>query len=144
MNSRPDFACEAMITKFSSSDITASSSFYTDILGFQVDPHYTINAGGNYGAYSYVQFNGPHGSRIVIGLFKDIDRPFPEPGLDSPPAGTAPTFLVPDIDAARAYLANAGVPTGKNIKSVSDAGYTDIIFLFVDPDNNLLVARMNV
>ena len=133
-----------LVVKLSSSDILASQSFYTEILGFIVDARYTINKGGSYQAESYLQLKMPGlNSRIAIGLYKDIDQPFPKQDPEAIP-GTAPTFLVADIKAARRALIEKGVSVGEIIPNTSDKGYTDHFAFFQDPDNNTLVLRQNL
>lgn len=145
MNPPTRIASTGVVTKLSSSDIAASITFYTAVLGFVVDNRYTINASPGWGTGSYVQLrqDAPADS-IVIGLFKDIDHPFRPFDVDNPGAGTALTFIVPDITAVRAALTTAQIAVGDIIKSTSDDGYTDLISFFPDPDNNMLVVRQNL
>ncbi len=135
----------AIVIKLSASNIEDSLDFYTGLFGWTVDDRYTLNAGGVYGTFSYVQLNPP-GLRgnISFGLFKDIEAPLPAPDLNNPPPGTAPTFLVTDIAITRAWLMECGIPVSDVVKNTSDEGYTDCFAFFADPDNNLLVIRENI
>lgn len=131
------------VVKLSSSEITVSLKFYTEIMGFMVDERYTLNSGGNFGEFSYVQLTMPGlDDNIALGLFKDIDAPFPA-GDPSTVPGTAPTFVVADIGCVRDSLIEKGVKVGEIISNTSDAGYTDHFAFFQDPDNNTLVIRQN-
>lgn len=131
------------VVKLSASDIQASARFYTEIMGFTVDPRYTLNT-GNFGEFSYVQLTMPGLSdSIAIGLFKDIDKPFPA-GDPSARPGTAPTFMVKDIESVRNDLIGKGIKVGDIISNTSNNGYTDHFAFFQDPDNNTLVIRQNM
>lgn len=141
------FSSTGIVIKLSSSDILVSKAFYINILGFQADDRYTINAGGNYGPTSYLQLNAVQNDQAVyaIGLYKDIDQPFSPP----PENGTVPSFLVSDLEATLAYLQGYNVTIDKIdgqiiLSNTSDEGYTDHFFFFRDPDNNSLVARQNI
>ncbi len=142
MDSIFSFRTIGSITKISCHDVGVSK-FYTDILGLVIDGRYTI-AGGKPGDTPYVQMIIPGlDNNIAIGLFQDIDKPFPPVDFDHLPPGTVPTFVVPDIDAARAYLVSCGVRVSPVIDEKSDKGYTDRIAFFTDPENNVLVIRQN-
>lgn len=80
---------------------------------------------------------------IAIGLFKDIDKPFP-PADPSTVPGTAPTFMVSDIESVRNDLIAKGVKVGDIISNTSNNGYADHFAFFQDPDNNTLVIRQNI
>ena len=85
------------------------------------------------------------GGAVVLGLFKDLDRPFnPKPQL-----GTVPSFIVADIEETLAYLRSKKVKIDNGlddpiITNTSDKGYEDRFFFFRDPDNNSLVVRENM
>lgn len=135
---------KGMVVKLSCSDIKASRQFYTTVLSFTVDERYTLNSDGNFGPSSYIQLNMPGiGRDIAIGLYKDIDGPFPVQAPDTVP-GTAPTFVVADIAAMRNSLIAKGVKVGEIISNTSDDGHTDQFAFFQDPDNNTLVIRQNM
>jgi catechol 2,3-dioxygenase-like lactoylglutathione lyase family enzyme len=132
------------VVKLSASDIQVSVKFYMEIMGFTVDDRYTLNTGGAWGTFSYVQLNMPGlADNIAVGLFKDIDKPFPA-GDPSTVPGTAPTFMVTDIESVRNSLMEQKVNVGEIISNTSDAGYTDHFAFFRDPDNNTLVIRQNM
>jgi catechol 2,3-dioxygenase-like lactoylglutathione lyase family enzyme len=133
-----------LVVKLSSSDVLASRHFYTEILGFVVDERYTINKGGRYLNESYLQLNLPGlDDNIAIGLYKDIDAPMPKQDPSATP-GTAPTFLVADIESLRQSLIEKDVSVGEIIENTSDEGYVDHFAFFQDPDNNTLVLRQNI
>ena len=132
------------VVKLSASDIPVSLQFYTEIMGFRLDERYTINSKGTWELFSYVQLEMPGlPDSIAIGLFKDIDKPFPA-GDPSTVPGTAPTFMVTDIESVRNSLIGQKVNVGEIISNTSDAGYTDHFAFFQDPDNNTLVIRQNI
>ena len=133
-----------LVVKLSSSDIVKSKDFYVENLGCRIDPRYTLNSDGNFGTNSYLQLIPPGlSSSIAIGLYKDIDAPFPKGDPETTP-GTAPTFIVGDIEATRRDLIEKGVTVGEIIPNKSDEGYIDHFAFFQDPDNNTLVLRQNV
>ncbi len=149
-----EFKSSALVIKLSVSDVVKSIHFYETILGFTVDPRYTINAktntgvdaDGNYGLYSYVQMNQAEGGNTaIIGLFKDIGEPY----QPLPQTGTVPSFIVDDIEATLQSFQSQKVVIDSidgviiNVNT-SDAGYTDLFFFFRDPDNNSLVIRQNL
>lgn len=141
------FKSNEIVTKISVSNMELSLKFYTSILGFEMDDDYTINVGKNFGEDSYVQLRlpGQSGGAVVLGLFKDLDRPFnPKPQL-----GTVPSFIVADIEETLAYLRSKKVKIDNGlddpiITNTSDKGYEDRFFFFRDPDNNSLVVRENM
>ena len=136
-----------LVVKISVSDIAVAQDFYTKVLGFQVDERWTLNKGGHFGEYSYLQLNCKSHGRLLfaLGLFKDIDQPF----NPLPQTGSVPSLIVADLDATLAYLQSQHVVIdkvgGKIIQTdISDAGYEDRYFFFRDPDNNSLVIRQNM
>jgi len=136
-----------LVVKISVSDIAVAQQFYTDVLGFQVDERWTLNKGGNFGEYSYMQLNCVSQGKLLfaLGLFKDIDKPF-DP---LPQTGSVPSLIVTDLDATLAYLHAQRVVIdkidGKIIQTdISAQGYEDRYFFFRDPDNNSLVMRQNM
>ena len=133
-----------LVSKLSCSSPAASIDFYGTTFGFAVDPRYTINAGGNFGAGSYVQLNGGPGGVLTLGLYKDIDSPFPPLDLNQPPPGTVPSLIVTDAAALRDSMLARHRNVSEMISNTSDEGYTDHFFFFTDPDNNVLVARQNM
>lgn len=147
-----NFRLHQLVTKVSVSDMLRSKSFYESILGFTVDERYTISDGGTYGTNSYFEMNAPcsQGGTFTIGLYKDIDAPYPS----MPDNGTVPSFIVDDVKAALMDLLNKGVvvmPLGGGegdnkyiISNTSDEGYVDLFFFFCDPDNNSFVIRQNM
>lgn len=140
------FTSNEIVTKISVSNMELSIKFYTSILGFEVDNDYTINAGNNFGQDSYVQLRQQTNSsgEIVLGLFKDLDRPL----NPKPEVGTVPSFIVADIEETLAYLQSKNVKIDNDsdpiITNTSDKGFEDKFFFFRDPDNNSLVVRENM
>jgi catechol 2,3-dioxygenase-like lactoylglutathione lyase family enzyme len=147
-----EFFASQLVTKISVSDMITSKNFYENILSLTLDDRYTINSGDSYGPGSYMQFNYnvSSGMQLSLGLYKDIDEPFPVP----PQTGTVPSFIVDDVYATlHLFLANdlivLAMGDGKGddryvVKNTSDQGYTDLFFFFCDPDNNVLVIRQNL
>ena len=149
-----EFKSSALVIKLSVSDVVKSIHFYETILGFTVDPRYTINSKtntgvdshGNFGLYSYVQmYQTEGGNTAIIGLFKDIGEPY----QPLPQTGTVPSFIVDDIEATLQSFQSQRVVIDsiKGViinKNTSDDGYTDHFFFFRDPDNNSLVIRQNL
>lgn len=134
---------QGMVVKISTSDMLRSMGFYCGMLGCVVDERYTINANKKWDTNSYVQLNYEVKGQLifVIGLFKDLDAPYPT----VPQNGTVPSFLVPDVKAFYSQLQLEGVGIDSEIiPNTSDFGYTDHFFFFHDPDNNSLVARQNM
>ncbi len=136
-----------LVVKLSVSNMAVSQQFYTEVLRFQVDARWTLDKGGNFGEYSYLQLNciaqGKH--LFALGLFKDIEQPF----IPLPQTGTVPSLIVTDLDATLAYLQSQHVVVdeinGEIIQTdISDAGFEDRYFFFRDPDNNSLVIRQNM
>lgn len=140
------FTSNEIVTKISVSNMELSIKFYTSILGFEMDDDYTINAGNNFGQDSYVQLRQQTNSsgEIVLGLFKDLDRPL----NPKPEVGTVPSFIVADIEETLAYLQSKNVKIDNDsdpiITNTSDKGFEDKFFFFRDPDNNSLVVRENM
>ncbi|RAI90115.1 VOC family protein [Algoriphagus yeomjeoni] len=142
------FNYEQQVTKISVSDMVKSLTFYRDILGYEVEDKYTINAGGSYEKNSYIQMNlnVDEGLKSTIGLFVDIEKPFDPP----PDSGTVPSLIVSDIKKGLEYLQCKNVaidPVSDEefiIENISDEGYVDRFFFFRDPDNNSLVMRQNL
>lgn len=133
-----------LVVKLSSSDILKSKDFYVENLGCRIDPRYTLNSDGKFGKDSYLQLIPPGlSSSIAIGLYKDIDAPFPKSDPSATP-GTAPTFVVGNIESVRQSLIEKGVTVGEIIPNKSDEGYIDHFAFFQDPDNNTLVLRQNM
>lgn len=147
-----NFHLQQLVTKLSVSDVLHSKEFYENVLGFTVDERYTISDGGTYSTNSYLEMNAPcaQGGSFTIGLYKDIDAPYPS----MPANGTVPSFIVDDIKATLQDLLQQGVvvmPMGGGegddkyiISNTSDEGYVDLFFFFCDPDNNSLVIRQNM
>lgn len=140
------FKSNEIVTKVSVSNMGISLKFYTTIFDFEIDDNYTINVGKNFGQNSYVQLFMPlkPSGAIVLGLFKDLDRPInPKPEI-----GTVPSFIVADIEVTLAYLKTKKVKIDNDldpiITNTSDKGYEDKFFFFRDPDNNSLVIRENM
>jgi catechol 2,3-dioxygenase-like lactoylglutathione lyase family enzyme len=136
-----------LVTKISVSDMDRSLLFYTGIFGFEIDDAYTINIGNNYGEDSYVQLRLPVnlGGAIVLGLFKDLDRPI----NPKPQVGTVPSFIVDDLEKTLTYLRSKKVKIDNDLEdpiitNTSDQGYEDRFFFFRDPDNNSFVMRENM
>lgn len=132
-----------MVVKISTSDMLRSMGFYCGILGCTLDERYTINANKKWDTNSYIQLNYERDGQLkfVIGLFKDLDAPYPT----VPQNGTVPSFLVPDVQAFYNKLQLEGVGIDSAIiPNTSDFGYIDHFFFFHDPDNNSLVARQNM
>ncbi|TRX36514.1 VOC family protein [Flavobacterium sp. ZT3R18] len=141
------FKSKGIVVKLSVSDVLKSKKFYEEILGFKTDDKYTLNSGGNYGMESFIQLYLDSKSKIgfMLGLYKDIDAPF-DP---LPQTGTAPTFIVDDIEATLDYFKKEKVVIDEIegeiiISNTSDQGYTDRFFFFRDPDNNSLVIRQDM
>ena len=140
------FKTNELVTKVSVSNMELSLTFYTSILGFEIDDNYTINVGKNFGQNSYVQLylRVKDSGALLLGLFKDLDRPL----NPKPEVGTVPSFIVTDIDETLSYFKSKKVKIDNNldpiITNTSDKGYEDRFFFFRDPDNNSLVIRENM
>lgn len=140
------FKTNELVTKVSVSNMELSLTFYTSILGFEIDDDYTINVGKNFGQNSYVQLylRVKDSGALLLGLFKDLDRPL----NPKPEVGTVPSFIVTDIDETLSYFKSKKVKIDNNldpiITNTSDKGYEDRFFFFRDPDNNSLVIRENM
>lgn len=129
-----------VVIKLSVSNVPVAQKFYTEKLGFKVVPDYTINKGGTYEKDSYIQLtNEGMEHKVALGLYKDIDEP-----LQPEDTGTAPTFIVKDIDSVRQYLLSEGVTVSDIVENTSDKGYIDRFAFFSDPDNNTLAIRQNM
>jgi catechol 2,3-dioxygenase-like lactoylglutathione lyase family enzyme len=138
------FKSKKIIVKLSVSDVLQSQKFYEEILGFKTDEKYTLNSGGNYGTDSFIQLYLEDTIGFMLGLYKDITTSF-DP---LPQTGTAPTFMVDDIEATLDYFQKEKVVIDEIegeiiISNTSDQGYTDRFFFFRDPDNNSLVVRQD-
>ena len=125
------FQSNEMVVKISVSDVPKSIAFYERVLGFIIDERYTLNTGGDFGEFSYVQMYFPvtDDNKLILGLFKDIDQPF-EP---LPQTGTVPSFIVENINETLQYFQDLHVVIdkidGHIIQSnTSDDGYTDHFF----------------
>ena len=140
------FKTNELVTKVSVSNMELSLTFYTSILGFEIDDNYTINVGKNFGQNSYVQLylRVKDSGALLLGLFKDLDRPL----NPKPEVGTVPSFIVTDIDETLSYFKSKKVKLDNDldpiITNTSDKGYEDRFFFFRDPDNNSLVIRENM
>ncbi|MCV9928575.1 VOC family protein [Flavobacterium sp. LS1R49] len=141
------FKSKTVVIKLSVSDILKSQKFYEEILGFKVDEKYTLNSDGNYGTESFIQLylDPKDKNSFMLGLYKDIDVPF----YPLPETGTAPTFIVDDIEATLDYFKSQNVVIDVIdgeiiISNISDKGYVDQFFFFRDLDNNSLVIRENI
>lgn len=150
------FVAQQLVTKISVSDMLVSKSFYENILGFQVDERFTINAvkkKKHYQKGSYMQLNAPSttGGAFTLGLFKDMKKHFKK----MPKNGTVPSFIVEDIHATlhqfieqnvavQVAIENATGDQRYIIENKSDEGYVDLFFFFCDPDNNSFVIRQNL
>lgn len=141
-----NFSTTGLIVKISSSDLARSQVFYERILGFQLDPRYSItNPQANDHPYLQLNLIDGMGATICIGLYEDISKPY-DP---MPESGTVPSFLVEDIDSTLTYFLNNNVVIDKVgedyiITNESNQGFIDKFFFFRDPDNNSLVIRQNM
>ena len=123
-----------------------SVEFYTIVLGMKVDKRYTLHAPKHeFGKYSYVQlgFQWP-GSNVAIGLFKDIENPFPKADIKNPLPGTVPTFVVADLDGTCNFLRRKGIAVSDIKSNTSDEGFLDHFAFIADIDNNLLCIRQDM
>ncbi|SIO16176.1 VOC family protein [Algoriphagus halophilus] len=140
------FSSSLLVTKISSSNLNRSKEFYERVLGFKLDPKYSItHPTGTDLPYLQMNLTGPNGSKIVFGLYQDIPSPF----SPKPTNGTVPSFLVDDIESTLAFFQENQVSIDKAgdsyiLTNKSDEGYIDQFFFFRDPDNNSLVIRQNI
>ncbi|EAZ80524.1 VOC family protein [Algoriphagus machipongonensis] len=139
------FITDQLITKLSVSDLSKSRDFYEKILGFQLDPKYSIIKAPDEIPYLQMNLACEDGSKIILGLYKDIDAPF----NPLPSNGTVPSFLVKDIEATLTLFQKNQVVIDEIegsyiLSNTSDLGYEDKFFFFRDPDYNSLVIRENI
>jgi len=150
MNARNIFSSIGQVIKLSVSNIENSIQFYTDVFGMTVDQRYTLHSPADkFCDNSYVQLNFQWpGNNVAIGLYKDIEVPFPPISFDfsknPPPAGTVPTFIVTNIKNTYNYLLLKHVQVSEIISNTSDSGFIDCFAFFTDVDNNLLCLRQDI
>lgn len=126
-----------ILIKISSSNIEDSIEFYRDLFKYEVQPEYTINKGGDYGEFSYVQMVPSNGlSNVGIGLLKDIDKPFVIDGeLANNTSGQVATFMTDDFEYIVDVLKNAFVRIEVMPNEESDDGIINTLAFFTDPAN---------
>ena len=99
-------------------DVDRAKAFYTEQAGFNADHDHTVSD-----EIRFVQLTPP-GSACSISLGKGI--------VDTPPGSVQGLMLVvPDVQAARAELAERGVEVGE----VQEFPWGSFVF-FSDPDGN--------
>ena len=99
-------------------DVDRAKAFYTEKAGFNADHDHTVSD-----EIRFVQLTPP-GSACSISLGKGI--------VDTPPGSVQGLMLVvPDVQAARAELAERGVEVGE----VQEFPWGSFVF-FSDPDGN--------
>jgi predicted enzyme related to lactoylglutathione lyase len=100
------------------SDVDRAKAFYTEKVGFNADHDHKVNE-----QIRFVQLTPP-GSACSIALGKGI--------VDAPPGSLKSLqMVVPDIEAARAQLADRGV----DVSDVQQFPWGAFVF-FADPDGN--------
>lgn len=112
----------SFVIKRNVSNLDASVTWYQQKLLLIPDPHFNVPG-------SWAQLNVPEVPGLAVGL----NHGTPTPGSDTP------TFVVPDIAAARQALIDKGVDVGP-IQTVPDN--VQLAF-FKDPDGNELGLRQN-
>ncbi|WP_296702647.1 VOC family protein [Algoriphagus sp.] len=139
------FTSIGSVIKISISDINKSIEFYRNVLGFSLDPRYSILKNPKEISYIQMNFNNGGNHSVAIGLYNDIKEPF----NPIPENGTVPSFIVEDIESTLKLFQEKKVVIDKVdgefiIENTSDEGFVDKFFFFRDPDNNSLVIRENL
>ena len=112
-----------LVYKINVSNLAASLDWYGNKLGLEHDAAYD--------GPTWVQFNVPGVSNLVIGL--NVDP------VNIGSGSAVPTFVVKDIEAARSGLVAQGIEVG----DVQDVGSGVKLAFMKDPDGNTLGLRQN-